>query len=302
MSTSVVPQDDFLAVVWSIRVLNYSDGVSSRTVKQKLSDNGIVVVVAALWIYDLLSTFQQEATFLAQANTNIAKFLYIGARYIPLFIRIPNLIFDKVPGLGNADCQSLDTLNMIAEFCAESIFILRTCAMWEVKRPVRWVMFVIIACVSVAGIIMFIFVPREDVFVPDIMECQPLQIAKTPRLLVALLALLMLELVLVILTAIRAVKNYRPTPTPLLTLLLTHHLFYYGCGLLFSTINVLCVALFKYEYAAIFFSPQIIAHALLATRMHYRLWESENIRNNDQSEQHPMSSLVWEPPEDIATA
>ncbi|KAG2156949.1 uncharacterized protein EDB93DRAFT_1126690 [Suillus bovinus] len=217
MSTSVVPSvDDFLTVVWSIRVLN-------------------VTAVAAFWVYDLLLTFQQEATFLAQANTNLAKFLYIGARYIPLFVPIPNLIFDNVSSLGNADCQSLDSLaaalSMAAEFCAESIFILRTCAMWGVKRPVRWVMFVIIACIAVAGIIMFIFVPRQGVFVPDIMECQPLQVAKKPQLLVAFLALLMLELVLVILTTTRAAKNFRSTPTPLLTLLLTHHLFYYGCGL-----------------------------------------------------------------------
>ncbi|KAG1788746.1 uncharacterized protein HD556DRAFT_1447594 [Suillus plorans] len=289
MTASVVPQDDFLMAVWSIQVLNYSD-----------------VVVATLLVYDSLLRFQQDAAFLAQANMNVPKLLYIGARYMPLLMPIPNLMFDLVPHMKDVDCQTLGDLaaafSMMVAFCAECIFVLRTCAMWEVKRPLRWIMFMIVSGMAVAGLIIFSFVPKQYVVVPDISTCQPFQTAKTPGLLAAFLMLLMLEFVLVVFTTIRAAKNYRSTPIPLLTRLLAHHIFYYGCGLLFSTINVLCLALFEYENAAVFFSPQIIMHAILATRMHYQLWESENVRKSDQSEEHPMSSLRWQPPEEIATS
>ncbi|KAG1847648.1 hypothetical protein DFJ58DRAFT_797256 [Suillus subalutaceus] len=290
MATSVVPQDDFLMAVWSIQVMN------------GISDEHIVVAVTALW---------QEATFLAQANKNVAKFLYIGARYMPLLIAVPGLICEHISILYDIfsltrDCQSIGDLatafGMIAAFCAESIFVLRTCAMWEVKHLLRQVMFVIVAGITVTGLIMFTFVPGQYVFVPDVPTCKTLQVAKEQRLLVAFLALLTLELILVIFTAIRAVKNYRSTSRPLLTLLLTHHMFYYGCGFLFSIINVLCVALFEYEYAAVLFNPQIMMHAILTTRMHYRLWESEDARRSYRSEQYPMPSLFWQPPEETATS
>ncbi|KAG1823736.1 uncharacterized protein BJ212DRAFT_700377 [Suillus subaureus] len=290
MATSVVPQDDFLMAVWSIQVMNYTD-----------------VAVTTLWAYDLLLRFQQEATFLAQANKNVAKFLYIGARYMPLLIAIPGLIFDQVSHMGNVDCQSVGDLatafGLIAAFCAESIFVLRTCAMWEVKHLLRRIMFMIVAQgITVTGLIIFSFVPGQYVFVPDVPTCKTLQVAKAQRLLVAFLALLILEFVLVISTTVRAVKNYRSTPRPLLTLLLTHHMFYYGCGFLFSIINVLCVALFEYEYATVFFNPQIMMHAILATRMQYQLWESENARKSYRSEQYPMSLLFRQPPEETATS
>lgn len=46
-------------------------------------------------------------------------------------------------------------------------------------------------------------------------------------------------------------------------------------------------------------SPQIMMHAILATRMHYQLWESEDARRSYRSEQ-PMSLLSWQPPEETA--
>ncbi|KAG1834871.1 hypothetical protein EV424DRAFT_1341182 [Suillus variegatus] len=49
--------DDFLLAVWSIQVMS------------GISDEGIAVAITALL-----------TTFLAQADTNVAKFLYIGAR------------------------------------------------------------------------------------------------------------------------------------------------------------------------------------------------------------------------------
>ncbi|KAG1862366.1 hypothetical protein C8R48DRAFT_834052 [Suillus tomentosus] len=288
MSTSVVPQDDFLLAVWSIQVMTYTD-----------------VAITALLAYDLLSRFQQEATFLAQADTNVAKFLYIGARYMPLLSTL-SLVFKQVSPMGNVDCQGVGdlaaALSIMEAFCAESIFVLRTCAMWDVKCPLRWIMFTIIAGMAVAGLIIFCFVPKQYVFVPDVSTCRVSQFAKMQRFLAAFLALLMLEFVLVIFATTKAAKIHRSTPRPLLTLLLTHHIFYYGCGLLFSTINVICMVLFEYEYVEIFFSPKIVMHAILATRMHYQLWESKKVRKSCRSEQYPMSPLFWQPPEEIATS
>lgn len=131
MVTSVVPQDDFLMAVWSIQVMNYTN-----------------VAVATLWAYDLLLQFQKEATFLAKANKNVAKFLYIGARYMPLLVVISGFTFGQVSHMENVDCQTVGDLarafGMIAAFCAESIFVLRTCAMWGVKHLLRRVMFMIV--------------------------------------------------------------------------------------------------------------------------------------------------------------
>ncbi|KAG2142194.1 hypothetical protein BD769DRAFT_1662331 [Suillus cothurnatus] len=287
MATPVVPQDDFLTAVWSIQVMSYTN-----------------VAANTLWIYDLLLRFQQEATFLAQANKNVGKFLYIGARYMPLLVAIPGLITDEVSHMGNVDCQSVNGLAsgrpcsvitdldivltiIISSFHHNSSTLrrihLRTQNLCYVGGEMPSTLCYIRnrrqQGIAVTVLIISI-VPGQYVFVPDVSSCETLQVVKVQRLIGAILALLILDLVLVIFTVVKAAKNCGSTPIPLLTLLLTHHMFYYGIGFFSSIINILCVALFKYKYAVIFFNPQIMMHAFLSTRMHYQLWESEDTRRN----------------------
>jgi DNA polymerase sigma len=48
--------------------------------------------------------------------------------------------------------------------------------------------------IAFTGLITFSYVPRQYVFVPDVPACKALQVAKSQRLLVVFLALLVLEL------------------------------------------------------------------------------------------------------------
>ncbi|OJA08012.1 hypothetical protein AZE42_10852 [Rhizopogon vesiculosus] len=283
MPTSSVSQDAFLMAVWSIRM--------------ETCDN---VAVAVLGTYDLMLRFQEEAAFLTQAKWNVTKFLYIAARYIPFLTAPLWLVVDQVPYMGNADCRTLRHIaaacSMTTAFCAESIFMLRTCAMWQVKSYLRRIMFGVMIDTTATLFIMYCFFRGEYTFVPDVPPCNAWQVKKEPGLVWVLpIVFLMFELVLVILTVIKITKSHRSTQRPLHTLLLTHHTFHYSCGFLFTILRVLCIALLKFEYSISFLNTQITTRALFATRMQYQLWEVDRVQRSYHAEQHHMSLLFLHP-------
>lgn len=139
--------------------------------------------------------------------------------------------------------------------------------MWEVKRLLRWVMFVITAVCIIYQISCQVLLREPatsgySIYWADHIQlcpaavcvctwCSSMQsiascksttviggVSSAPDVRTwyeELLSWFPLEVwlppsVLVISIAVRAAKNYRSTPRPLLTVLLTHHIFYYGCG------------------------------------------------------------------------
>ncbi|KAG1738208.1 hypothetical protein EDB19DRAFT_1909325 [Suillus lakei] len=58
-------------------------------------------------------------------------------------------------------------------------------------------------------------------------------------------------------------------------------MFYYACGLFFSTTNVVTSLLLDYAYVGMFHDFQVIIHVILATRMHIYLWHADRNRNAD---------------------
>ncbi|KAJ8591676.1 hypothetical protein M405DRAFT_860356 [Rhizopogon salebrosus TDB-379] len=291
MATLSLPPHRVLMAVWCNRLISYTN-----------------VSVAAFWTYDLMLRFQEDAAFLAQAKWNVAKFLYIAARYMPFLMASVCLVFDQVLYTGNVDCQILGDLatgttflGTLTLFCAECIFVLRTCAMWKVASYLRRVMFIVMSVVTIAGLIVFCTFRGRYTHVLHVPACKALEVAKEPRLLgVALLVLLILEFALIILTVLKATQSRGSTLVPLLTLLLKHNMFYHGCGFLFSVVNLLCVALLKYEYHTFFLTAQITIHTILATRMQYQLWDVDRARRCHPSEQYPVSLLLY-PTEVTAT-
>ncbi|OAX38273.1 hypothetical protein K503DRAFT_770643 [Rhizopogon vinicolor AM-OR11-026] len=282
MTTPSVPQDTLLMALWSTQLNSY-----------------VFVAVAALWAYDIMLRFQEEVAFIHKAKWNIAKLLYVSARYMPglmTFFCIASTIVE------DADCQALVNVaaasGMIILSVAESIFLLRTCVMWLVKSYIRYVMLILMAVFLISNSIIYL---GQHKMIPDVPECNEFG---QPLLWSTILGYLVLELAFIILTVVRCTKNRGSTREPLLVLLLKHNIFYYSCGFLFTIVNVLCMLRFQVDHAydMFFFPIQITMHTILATRMQYQLWEADRARMCYESEQYPMSSLLCACPTEVTVA
>jgi len=93
--------------------------------------------------------------------------------------------------------------------------------------------------------------------------------------------LLILEIELVILTVISAIRKHWQTKSLLARTLIQHKFFYFACGLASSIINVVTLAILKYGYNGMFVYAQFVLHSVLATRMHRKLWMTDT-RERDE--------------------
>ncbi|KAG2127072.1 hypothetical protein BD769DRAFT_778463 [Suillus cothurnatus] len=76
-----------------------------------------------------------------------------------------------------------------------------------------------------------------------------------------------------VLTLIRAIQNWRKSPSPMYVVLVKHNISYYTCGFLFSVVNIFTSLLLQYSYNSMFHDLQIVILAILVTRMHRHLWQ-----------------------------
>ncbi|KAG1862599.1 hypothetical protein DFJ58DRAFT_725430 [Suillus subalutaceus] len=88
------------------------------------------------------------------------------------------------------------------------------------------------------------------------------------------------QLVLVSLTLVCVIQSWRSAKGPLYAILVKHNIFYYTCGLLLSTVNVLAPVLLVLPLSDFlsYFLPEafeVFILAILATRMHLHLWRMD---------------------------
>ncbi|KAG1738222.1 hypothetical protein EDB19DRAFT_1714519 [Suillus lakei] len=100
------------------------------------------------------------------------------------------------------------------------------------------------------------------------------------------------QLVLISLTLIRAIRDWRTTHANLYVVLLKHNVCYYAYGLFVLTIHIVISLPLDYAYIGWFYDFQIIIHVMLATRMHLRLWHADRNRNANAFNAFTLSRVV----------
>ncbi|KAG1899622.1 uncharacterized protein F5891DRAFT_1189432 [Suillus fuscotomentosus] len=102
------------------------------------------------------------------------------------------------------------------------------------------------------------------------------------------------QLGIAFLTIIRAVQRWRAVNCPLYDVLVKHNIFYYTCGLLLSAISILTQMLLpKTAYPIVCKVFEFYFLAILATRMHLFLWQTDRqTRGSDTLVHIPMSDVL----------
>ncbi|OJA21040.1 hypothetical protein AZE42_05538 [Rhizopogon vesiculosus] len=195
----------------------------------------VFVAVVALWV-----------AFLHQAKWNVAKLLYVSARYMPGLMAPLLIVSNQAFIVEDVDCQILGNLALGTAYnyqnccCYPDTTISSLQHNNVIRRRIhlsasnlRHVVDQILHTLRSAHIHSW-----QDRFIPDVSACKSFG---QPLLWAIILEFLVLELALIILTVLRCTKNRGSTLEPLLVILLQHNIFYYSCGFLLSVVNALCM-------------------------------------------------------------
>jgi len=257
----------------------------------------ICTALITFWTYDYICSLHNEWTFLLRSRWSKVKFLYITARYTPFFLIAADTCLTLTPNENSKTCEILISVYscfaVISLACSECFFVLRTYALWSNNRMVLVAMLSILFVIISSFIgIWFSAVATSQYFstsaipgIPGIPGCY--RTSSSVQLYLPFILLFVLQLGLVSLTLIRAIRNWRSTRYPLYAALVKHNIFYYACGLLFSALNILVPLIFPDSpYHSFLEDFEVFILAILATRMHLRLWHIDNT-------EHDYDALVY---------
>ncbi|KAG1750206.1 hypothetical protein EDB19DRAFT_96789 [Suillus lakei] len=241
--------------------------------------------IICLWLYDFALTFDKEVAFILDARWRMPKLIYLTCRYLPF--ALIDIFRILQPGLSLKPCTTLLVFNTyvggIVLFSAESIFVMR---LWAVMGR-RW----LITCCNVALFVVPVAVTLglyNSSF--TVVQSPILKVANCYNnkqgdvVILAYVLLVITEMEIISLMLYHSWKLFREHGNilPLVRVLVRHNIFYFACGLLFSTTVVVVVFTLPAPYGDVASDLRFVIHGILATRMHRELYNTAH-RPNETS-------------------
>ncbi|KAG1843802.1 hypothetical protein DFJ58DRAFT_803939 [Suillus subalutaceus] len=248
------------------------------------------VALVTLWAYDYVITLDEELPFITTSTWRIAKYLYLVCRYVP-FLYLSVVSSRSLAGYPSLSmCQTLYSVNsyvgILIIVSAESIFFVRTYAIWERSKRVLWafVATVIFIVTPVVGILVKYnsSTTVTNWIATGVPGCS--KTGETSAVLYVYVLMVIAELEILCLTLYRAIAKYRrERRANVLRVLVQHNVFYFIGGVGSSIVLIIAIAIFPPSYSDVVSSMQITVHAALVTRMHRTLWRyNEHYAHSDE--------------------
>ncbi|KAG2064302.1 hypothetical protein BDR04DRAFT_279997 [Suillus decipiens] len=273
MQVTLLPQHSSL-------VHTRADSHSGRTL---LNLNYAYVSTTVIWVYDYIITFHDELAFIQKSRWGKVKILYLLCRYLPFVLLAADTYQVLQPALPLSLCQTYFEINSWLEgitlVAAECMFILRTYAIWGRSRRILIILLGCFFAILIPVVYILITfgnsVTTSEPPIPNITSCY--NVGESRIIVAAYVLLVVAEFEIISFTLYRSIKNYKSVANdnPLLNILIQHNIFYFICGLFFSLLVILAIALLPFVYGDMASNIQVTVHALLVTRMHLALWKSD---------------------------
>ncbi|KAG1834644.1 hypothetical protein DFJ58DRAFT_917973 [Suillus subalutaceus] len=213
------------------------------------------------------------------APWRIPKLIYLACRYLQFALVITDMFRLLQPGLSIKSCTTLLAFSVyvggIILFCAESLFLWRV---WAVMGG-RWltmcgnlVLFLVPVTVALALSNSSSTVVQSPI--PKVTSCY--DGTRGHIIILAYALLVVAEIEILSLMLYHSWKYYRQhgNDMPLVRVLVKHNIFYFACGLVFSTAVVVVVVILPASYIDAVPELQFVIHGILATRMHRELYNT----------------------------
>jgi len=240
-------------------------------------------------VYDYAITFDDEITFLRDSKWSIVKILYLVCRYLMFPFVITNTFEYLQLGLTLEECRSYFLFAWFAGatviFCAELMFLVRAYALWHQSRAALIIIIVNFTAFLIPMIVILVLLDSAVtiVSVSGITSCN--DVSQSRVLVWAYVCLVIGEAEILLSTVYQTVRYYREVggKNRLLGILVQHNIFYF-CFSLASSVGVVSTMYFITDrYGFLLADLQAIMHAILVTRMHRSLWNSDR----KKSPSHP---------------
>ncbi|KAG1739583.1 hypothetical protein EDB19DRAFT_839517 [Suillus lakei] len=238
--------------------------------------------MVTFWTYDYGCSLHEEWTFLLQSRWTRVKGLYIITRHVPFFFLTTELYQHFTPNENSNKCWRLldiySCVAIISVACSECFFMLRTYALWNNNTIVLAAMLSAFLTLGVSSVVVGLMTDETSNVtisaIPGITGCY--RTSTSVRVSIQFLLLFAFQLGLISLTLIRVIQCWRTDNGHLYAILVKHNIFYYASGLFLSAVNILISVLFSDSaYHSLFEDFECLILAILATRMHIHLWQTD---------------------------
>ncbi|KAG2122790.1 hypothetical protein DEU56DRAFT_917683 [Suillus clintonianus] len=211
------------------------------------------IAIACLWVYDLALTLDKEVAFILDAPWRRPKLIYLTCRYLPFASVVTDILRIVQPGLSVEACTTFfifgSCVGGFVLYCAEALFMQRV---WAVMGR-RW----IVVCCNVVLIVVPVVVTltlynSSSIIlqspIPKVASCYNSERARI--IIVAYILLVIVEIEILSFMLYHSWKLYREygNSMPLVRVLVRHNIFYFACGLLFSTVVVVVMLTLPAQY------------------------------------------------------
>ncbi|KAH7918276.1 hypothetical protein BV22DRAFT_1100573 [Leucogyrophana mollusca] len=258
----------------------YVDAGTLRAVYALQLNTCTSVVSLAILAYDYLLTLDLEIKYIWHAHWSIVKWLYLLTRYLPFIEAVVVLTRILAPGLDAETCHILMVSNCwmytVGMGMSEVVLMIRTWAVWERRRSIG------------VGLIIYLFVLTTPTWwatlrfsrsityalppTPSIVGC--MTIHNNALVAIDWVLLMVMELGVLMLMVIKAVKNYKKNPgLTLYKVILRDGIAYYINLWALSIINLLIIATQPPDLYLLFVAPVRVIHSLLTARIVLRIRE-----------------------------
>ncbi|KAG1750147.1 hypothetical protein EDB19DRAFT_92623 [Suillus lakei] len=241
------------------------------------------VALTSLWVYDYVLCMPDSVTYLVESRWGLDTLLYLGCSYLPFAFLLLGMLTVFQPDASYTLCRSYDEANLYLGFLtmssAEGIFILRTLAIYYRRR--KCAVFIVISII--AYLVLAIVYLREFTLsvsgkcsIPGFIQDMDTKATSTVIVVYVLLGVTEFEILLFLLYRAAEIHSSGQRINDRLMHGLMHHkLLYFGCTFAFVVGLALAEIFFGFPVAHMVAESQVVAQALLATRIHRDLWNSD---------------------------
>jgi len=231
-----------------------------------------ITAIAALLVYDLICTVDQEVEYVWTAPCSIGTIMFVLNRYLPLidtFISLHLLTTQNTPENCVQGFKVVTWFILLGQALAEIILMLRTYALWERKRAMLITLWVLSAFTFIPAIIVTSFELDSLQYGPPTIHGQAGCFLRRASkvIFIAYVLLIMCESIIVTLTMIKAVSHLRRSHSPWIVKMYKDGFLFYIYVLTISVVNVVIPVAAPPAYANWFATPLRVFHSIFCTRV-----------------------------------
>ncbi|TEB35311.1 hypothetical protein FA13DRAFT_1811043 [Coprinellus micaceus] len=236
------------------------------------------VASLALVSFDHAITAQDEVELVWSRGWGFGTLLFALNRYLPYTDLVVNRLLFRLP-LDPKRCRQMDGfvtwMTLLGIALSEGILVLRTMALWNNSRPILYLLGFSFFCLLVVSIIVINLFNKSLVYGPffDNVGCKVIE--SNNLVIISFILLVLLETLIVVLTAIRASYHLRRGSSGWVARLYKQGFAFYLYMLTMTLINLIWPIVAQAHYKTLFAGPQRALHSVFCSRVFFIIFRKQ---------------------------